>query len=216
MIYYFKMACLLLFVTDISACVHNHSIGVNIPSKECIELNNSGVKYLMKFPSDGEKDINEAIHLFKQAVICEPTYAIGYSNLANAYDRKHSYSEEITALNKVLALTGDAEPIILEKGEAFERANNIDSAKKLYYLAKIGFEKRLVKHPDDAGIIKELILLKAIMVGKDEALNEIDAQIKLHPDLKEKLSVEYEFYKIFNRNAFIYHLTTEIPSRSFK
>ena len=164
----------------------------------------------MKFPSDGEKDINEAISLFKQAVICDSTYAIGYTNLANAYGRKHSYSEEITALNSVLALTDNDALILLEKGEVFERTNIIDSAKKSYYLAEIGFEKRLVKHPDDADIIKELILLKALMVGKDEAIKEIDEQIKLHPDLKDKLSSEYEYYKIFNRHALIYNLPTEI------
>jgi len=210
MIYYFKIACLLLFVTEINTCVHNHSNSINVPSKECIELNNRGVEYLMKFPSDGEKDINEAISLFKQAVICDSTYAIGYTNLANAYGRKHSYSEEIMTLNKVLALTDNAPPILLEKGKVFEMTNSIDSAKKLYYSAKIGFEERLAKHPDNAEIIKELILLKALMVGKDEAVKEIDEQIKLHPDLRENLSGQYEYYKIFNRHAFIYNLPTEI------
>jgi tetratricopeptide (TPR) repeat protein len=195
--------------------VHNHSNGVNVPSKECIELNNRGVAYLMKFPLDGEKNTNDAINLFKQAVICDPTYAIGYANLANAYDRKHSYSEEIMALNKELALTDNAAPILLEKGKVLEITNNIDSAKKLYYLAKIGFEKRLVKHPDDADIIKGLILLKALMVGKDEALKEIDEQIKLHPDLKERLSSQYVYYKTFDRHAFIYNLPTEINEREF-
>ncbi len=177
MINYFKIACLLLFVTGINACVHKHSNGVNVPSKECIELNNRGVEYLMKFPY-GEQDINEAINLFKQAVICDPTYAIGYANLANAYDRKHSYSEQIMALDKELALIGNAAPILLEKGKVLEITNNIDSAKKLYYLAKIRFEERLVKHDDDAEIIKELILLKALMIGTDEAIKEIDEQIK--------------------------------------
>jgi len=210
MINYFKIACLLLFVTEISACVHNHSNGVNVPSKECIELNNRGVEYLMKFPPDGEKYIDEAINLFKQAVICDPTYSIGYTNLANAYGRKHSYSDEIMALNKVLALTDNAAPVLLEKGKVFEMTNNIDSAKKLYYSAKIGFEKRLIKHPDNVNIIKELILLKALTDGKDQAVKEIDEQIKLHPELREKLSGEYEFYKIFNRHAYIYNLPTKI------
>ena len=209
MIYYVKIACLLLFITEINACVHNHSNGVNVPSKECIELNNRGVEYLQKFPFD-ERDIDEAINLFKQAVICDPTYAIGYDNLANAYGRKHSYSDEIMALNKVLALTNNAAPILLEKGKILEITNNIDSAKKLYYLAKIGFEKRLVKHPNDAEIIKELILLKALMIGKDAAIKEIVEQKKLHPDLKEKLSGQYEYYKIFDRHAFIYNLPTEV------
>jgi tetratricopeptide (TPR) repeat protein len=209
MIYYLKIACLLLFVIEINACGHNHSKGVNVPSKECIELNNRGVDYLMKFPTDGEKDINEAIHLLKQAVICDTTYATGYINLAIAYGRKHSYSEQIMALNKVLALTDNDAQFLLEKGKVFEMTNNIDSAKKLYYLAKIGFEKKLVKHPDNADIIKELILLKAIMVGKDEAIKEIGKQIKLHPDLKESLLSEYEYYKLFNRHAFIYNLPAE-------
>ena len=210
MIKYFKIACLLLFVTEINACVGNHSNGVNVPSKECIELNNRGVEYLMKFPPDGEKYIDEAINLFKQAVICDPTYSIGYTNLANAYGRKHSYSDEIMALNKVLALTDNAAPVLLEKGKVFEMTNNIDSAKKLYYSAKIGFEKRLIKHPDNVNIIKELILLKALTDGKDQAVKEIDEQIKLHPELREKLSGEYEFYKIFNRHAYIYNLPTKI------
>jgi hypothetical protein len=113
------------------------------------------------------------------------------------------------ALDKVLALTGNAAPILLEKGKVLEMTNNPDSAKKLYYLAKIGFEKRLVKHTDDAESIKELILLKALMVGKEEAIKEIGEQIKLHPGLKQKLSGQYEFYKIFNRHTFIYNLPTE-------
>jgi tetratricopeptide (TPR) repeat protein len=209
MICYFKIAFLLLFVAEINSCVQKHPNGANVPSKECIELNNRGVEYLKKFPTD-KMDINEAIRLFKQAVICDSTYAIGYENLANAYERNHSYSEEIIALNKVLTLTENAAPILLEKGKAFERTNNIDSAKKIYYLANLGFEKRLLKQPGDAEVIKELILLKALMVGKDEAVKEINAQIKLHPELKESLSGEYEYYKTFNRRAFIYNLPTEI------
>ena len=114
------------------------------------------------------------------------------------------------ALNKELALTDNAAPILLEKGRVLEIISGIDSARKVYYLAKKGFEKRLVKNPDDAEIIKELILLKALMVGKDEAIKEIDEQIKLHPNLKERLYGEYEYYKIFNRHAYIYHLPTEI------
>jgi len=209
MIYYFKVACLLLFIIEINACEHNHSKDVRIPSKECIELNNRGVEYLMKFPTDGEKDINTAISLFKQAVICDPTYAIAYTNLANAYSRNHSYSEEIMTLNKVLILTNNAAPILLEKGKVFEMENNIDSAKKSYYIAKIGFEKKLVIQPDNAEIIKNLILLKALMLGREDALKEIEEQIKLHPNLKDRLLGQYEYYKVFDRRAFIYNLPTE-------
>jgi len=65
MISHFKITCLLLVVIEGAACVHKHSNGVIIPSKECIELNNKGGEYLQKFPYN-EKDINEAINLLRQ------------------------------------------------------------------------------------------------------------------------------------------------------
>jgi tetratricopeptide (TPR) repeat protein len=209
--HYFKHICLLLLVTQISACAQNHSNGISIPSKECIELNNKGVEYLSKFPSNG-KDIDTAINLLEQAVTCDPTYAIAYTNLANAYDRKDSYNEEIIILNKELSLTDNAAPILLQKGIIFDKKNDIDSAEKMYYLAKIGFEKRLAKKPDNIDEINNFILSVALSDGKDQALKELMKRIQSYPNLANQLSNKIEYYKTFDRRTYIseYNRVTEL------
>jgi hypothetical protein len=68
--------------------------------------------------------------------------------------------------------------LFIEEGGAFERMNNIDSAKAYCDLANKGCETELVKHPNNVGIIEELISLKALTVGKGDAITEIDRQIK--------------------------------------
>jgi tetratricopeptide (TPR) repeat protein len=210
MTFFLKIVFGLILLTAINSCTYSQN--AKIPPKECIELNNRGVTYLMKFPY-GERDINEAINLFKQAIDCDSTYLLAYINIANAYERKHSYTDEMKAYNIILVLTNNNDPtILMMKGTLFERINNIDSAKNYYYSAKKGYEKELIKHPDNAEVIKEIILLKALTDGKDEAIKEIDKQIKLHPELREKLSGEYEYYKFFNRHNYVYNLPTEVDN----
>jgi hypothetical protein len=68
---------------------------------ECIALNNEGVKYLMNYPMNGENGLDTAIDLFKQAINCDSTNVIFYNSLANAYDQKHDYNDEMITLNKI-------------------------------------------------------------------------------------------------------------------
>ena len=100
--------------------------------------------------------------------------------------------------------------MITQKGVLFERLNDIDSAKKYYYLANKEYERELKKDPDNAETVKGLILIKALTSGKDDTIREIDRQIKLHPAFQLKLSGEYEYYKVFDRHNYIYNLPTEI------
>nr|WP_067063025.1 hypothetical protein [Mucilaginibacter sp. L294] len=72
------------------------------------------------------------------------------------------------------------------------------------------YSKQLLKNPNNVGVIKEVISLKAYMGGKDDAIKEIDKQIKLHPNLERELSIDYELYKYFNRYDAIHGLTTEV------
>ncbi len=197
-------------VLVLSACVFlfaNHS--GKIPPKECIKLNNDGVKHLMNYSMDEKDELNKAVDLFKQAINCDSTYLTAYENLSNAYNQGNNNSEEMIILNKILILTKNAPTTLVSKGVLFEKMNHLDSAKEIYILAKQGFEKRLKKHPDNIGLIEGMILLKAITDGKDEAIKEVDQQIKLHPELSSKLSFEYEIYEHFERHAYIYNLTTE-------
>jgi len=204
----FKITFSLILLIFVNSCTYSQN--ANAPSRDCIALNNQGVEYISNYPMNGKSGINQAIDLLQQAIQCDSTYLTAYINIANAYDKNHNYDGEMRAYNKILKLTNyDSPSIITQKGVLFEKINKIDSAKKYYDIAKIACKKKLIKHPEDAEIIKELILLKALIIGKDEALKEIDEQIKLHPGLQEKLSGEYEYYKIFDRHAYIYDLPIE-------
>ena len=174
----FKTVLTFALLCIIASCTYSQ----HVPSKSCILLNNKGVEYLQSFP-ENEDELNKAVTLLKQATQCDSTYAIAYINLTNAYDRKHSYVEEMKAYNKLLMLTDNSPSMLMEKGMLFERMDNIDSAKACYYLTKLGDEKKLVKHPDDISSIEGLILIKALTDGKDEAVKELNEQIKMHPEL---------------------------------
>lgn len=206
-----KITCLILSLTlfTISSCKGQHS---NIPAKECIELNNKGLDLLMNYPMNGEQELDKAVDLFKQAITCDSTDWVFYNNLANAYEKKHNYNGELIELNKLLILNENYPMFIISKGMVFEKINKIDSANKMYDFANVEFKKRLAKNPEDVGLIQGVIQLKAITLGKDSAIKEIDNQIKLHPNLSSKLSYEYEYYKYFNRHNYIYGLPTEIDS----
>src|SRR6185503_16231239 len=99
-------------------------------------------------------------------------YLTGYMNLANAYDRKKSYVDELVVLNKELILTNDEPSILTEKGMLFERMAFIDSANKIYLMAKLNYEKKLTEKPS-ARIVDGLVLLKALTNGKNEAIKEL-------------------------------------------
>jgi tetratricopeptide (TPR) repeat protein len=189
-----------------NACGQNHSNGVTIPSKECIELNNKGVDYLMKFPRS-EKDIDTAINFFNQAIKCNATYLTAYINLSNAYDSNKNYSKELAVYDKALILCSNRLVLLTNKAVIFEKMNLPDSANKIYQLARRGFTDSLTIHPTNINFINGFIQLIALTEGKEAALKELDRQTSLHPELKPKMASEYFFYQNFDKKAFIYHLT---------
>jgi tetratricopeptide (TPR) repeat protein len=163
--YLFKIVFSLLLFIAINSCTYSQN--TKVVSKGCIILNNKGVEYLSNYPMDGEAGLDTAINLFLQAIQCDSTYLTVYINIANAYDKKHNYHEEMKTYNKLLVLTNNHSPsMITQKGVLFERINDIDSAKKYYYLANKEYERELEKNPDNAETVKGLILIKALTVEK--------------------------------------------------
>lgn len=185
----------IMLIGAVNSCKSQSSNKIIIPPKECIELNNKGMKCLMDYPMYGKKGLDSAIDLLNEAVKCDTTYFIAYSNLAIAYDRKKDYNDEMFALNKMLSLTNNDPTYLVLKGMVFERMDKIDSANKTYQLAKIVFQKKLTEHPT-ATLVNGIVLLTALTEGKDEAMKELNKQIKLHPELSSKLSYLSDFIKI--------------------
>ena len=196
---------IVLILITIHSCSQNK---INHPP-ECIKLNNEGVSYLMNYPMNGEKGLNKAIDLFKQAINCDSTNTVFYTSLATAYEKKHNYNGEMMMLDKSLKLTANNPDLLLEKGMLFEVKGNFDSAKIIYHLTQVEYEKRLNKQPDEIGLIKGFILLKGVIGGKEAAIKELDKQIKIHPKFSLELSKEYSFYQYFNRHNFVFRLPTE-------
>jgi tetratricopeptide (TPR) repeat protein len=162
----------------------------------------------MNYPMNGEKGLDKALDLFKQAISCDSTNMVFYNNLANAYDKKHNYDGEMVALNKLIILTANDPAMLMQKGMLFEFTGDIDSAKNIYHLTQVEYENRLHKNPNDIELIKGIILLKAVTDGKDEAVKVLNKQIKTHPELSSQLSSELMFYKYFNRHDFVFRLPT--------
>ena len=194
-----------LTLVAINSCKGQHS---NIPPKECIALNDKAMTLLMNYPMNGEQELNTAIDLLKQAISCDSTDWVFYINLGNAYDKKHNYNGEMAALNKVLTLTKNDPAILLQIGMLYEVKGRVDSAKNMYQLTEVEYEKRLAKNPKDVNLIKGNILLKGVTDGKDEAIKALNEQIKIHPELSSQLSGELLFYKYFNRHDFVFRLPT--------
>ena len=198
------IASIVLVLVTINSCSSqskNHST-------ECIGLNNEGIKYLTNYPMNGEKGLDKAIDLFKQAVNCDSTNVNFYNSLANAYDKKHNYDAEMVAMNKMLLLTLNDPGILVQKGMLFEVMGHVDSAKEIYSRTDAEYQKRLAKRPNDINLIEGMILLKAITDGKDEAIKVINKQIETHPDLSSELSHELLFYQYFNRHDYVFRSST--------
>ncbi|BAU53026.1 hypothetical protein MgSA37_01193 [Mucilaginibacter gotjawali] len=182
---------------------------MKIPSKACIELNNKGTEYMMNYPMNGKDGLLKAIDFFNQAIDCEPSFLLAYENLAHAYGRNQDYKKELSAYNKALTLSNNDPSIITEKAEVFEKMSMLDSAKRDYQFARQSFGDSLSNHPDDANLVSGFVLVIALTEGKDAAIKELNAQLKMHRSLSSKLSYEYAFYKDFDRHAYIYGLTVE-------
>jgi tetratricopeptide (TPR) repeat protein len=177
-----------------------------------LKFNKKGFGYMVSYSDNGDTtELNQAIDLFKQAIKCDSTYLNAYMNVANAYDHKKSYDEEMGVFNKLLSLTKNQPTILTLKGILFDKMNEPDSAKQAYYLANTGFEKGLIKDPDNIKLIDGKILLTALTEGKDAAIEELNVQIKQHPKLSTNLANEHTFYRYFDKHTFIYGLATEIP-----
>ncbi|RAV59630.1 hypothetical protein DIU36_05240 [Mucilaginibacter rubeus] len=142
-----------------------------------------------------------AITFFKEAIHCDSNYIVAFVNLAGAYENKHDFKSEMLVYNKLLSLTNNYPGFIVQKAILFEKLDEVDSAKKNYTIAALGYSKKLSMSPNDIDAIKGLIDIKALTVGKDEAISELNKQIKIHPDIAAKLNDERFFYESFDRKT---------------
>jgi tetratricopeptide (TPR) repeat protein len=195
-----NIVAILFLCLSISSCGQRVSKNEK-PPKECIRLNDEGVKYLMKPPIGGMNQADTAISFFKEAIHCDSNYVTAFIGLAGAYERKHDFKSEMLAYNKLLALTNNYPGFIVQKAILFEKLNEVDSAKKNYAIAAAGYSKKLSISANDIDAIKGLIGIKALTVGKDEAISELNKQIKIHPDIAAKLNDERFFYESFDRKT---------------
>jgi tetratricopeptide (TPR) repeat protein len=186
-----------------------HGQEKNLPPSDCIELNNKGTDYLMRYHGEKDLRLDSAISFLKQALVCDSTYLKAYMNIALAYDYKQDYNEELITYNKILLLTKNYPTIMVEKGIVLEKMHKLDSAVKTYKLAGIAFNKQLLTHPKNLNLIGGSILLLALTEGKESALKELDKQVSANPELASKMASDYFFYQNFNKNAFMYHLNKD-------
>lgn len=179
---------------------------MKIPSSECIELNNKGTSFMMNVTENEKGGVLKAISFFKKAIDCDSTYLLAYINLANAYDRNREYKEELNISKKILTLSRNNPSMITLRAEAFEKMNLLDSAKRLYQLAKHNFRDSLITHPGDVNFIHGFVLGVALTEGKESALSELNRQIKLNPKLQSDLITDFYFFEDFDKKSYLYHL----------
>lgn len=199
-----SFAFCLLYLT-ISFCSCNGQ-QMKAPPSECIELNNKGTEYIMNYTKGEKNELLKAIDLFNQAISCDPTYLLAYRNLANAYDYDQDYKKELTVYNKALILPNTSPSIITEKAEVFEKMSMLDSANRVYQLARQSFSDSLSIHPNDLNFIRGFLLVIALTEGKESALKELNRRNMLNPELKSKMFSDYYFYQYFDKRAYLYHL----------
>jgi tetratricopeptide (TPR) repeat protein len=132
---------ILLMVAITTSCNRkDKQKGVNHPAK-CIKINDTGVNYLMNYPLDGEKGLDKAIELFKQAINGDSTNAVFYINLSAAYDKKHKRQDQMNTFNKLLSLTANEPFVLMRKAMLFEIMGCKDSANKVYRLTSLEYKK---------------------------------------------------------------------------
>ncbi|RCH53869.1 hypothetical protein DJ568_15120 [Mucilaginibacter hurinus] len=183
------------------------------PPPDCISLNNKGAEYFGDSYGE-ETKLNNAIKMYKKAIACDSLYVIAHLNLMVAYGEKHNYKEESAVIDKLLKLTNNDPAILLHKGMYLKKTGKVDSATKIFYLAKSIYDKRLLKEPGNVEHIKRMIEVIALIHGNAKAIKELDRQIELHSALSQQLSEEYFLYKDFDgHNPLNDATTTEYPAK---
>jgi len=199
----------LLLCISIISCGQQHNSNQAMPSKECVHLNDEGVKYLMKPSYYGKAVVDTAITFLLQATHCDTNYLMAYNNLAIAYDHKRDYKTELSVYGKLLFLTSNSPVFLVRQAIIYEKINDINAAKKTYALAEAAYKQKLSAVPNDVVAIKGLIYLKALTVSKDSAIKELNIQEKIHPDLSAELREQLYFYENFDRKSLTNHATLE-------
>lgn len=171
-----------------------HKAKRDIPSKECVILNDSAGVHLQKFENSvpprnyKDKELDTALYLLKEAVKCDSNYIIGYLNMANAYLYMKNLDAEMTVINKLILISNGNPSFILRKALLYKTENKIDSAKSTFAILNKLCDEQLKKDPENARMIVNKIWIKAYSDGKDAGLKARDEEIKQHPKDATKIT----------------------------
>lgn len=178
---------LIVIFCSFNSCTQNHYAQTKI-SRECLLLNDSAFKYITRYNLEhNPKDLDTALLLLKQATVCDSNYFIAYSNMANTYNLMGNYKAEIETLNKMLGIHKNDWWVLTRKGQAYQKIDDMNSAKRAFYLAHSICQEAMKKDPQNVRLIINYITFKSVSYGKNAGLQELNRQVKIHPTLKSEL-----------------------------
>lgn len=161
---------------------------INSIANECVLLNDSAFKYITRYNfRQNTKDLDTALFLLKRASSCDTSYFIAYSNMANVFDLMKNYESEIEVINKMLVLEKNNWWILTRKGLAYQKLNDVNSAKRIFFSVDSLCQAAMKNDPRNINLIINYITFKNLSDGKNAGVQELDIQIKRHPELKSEL-----------------------------
>ncbi len=132
----------------------------------------------------GKDNINGSIELYKQAIATEPTYALAYAGLANAYNIAPSYTGMDSWEATQLALANARKAVELDPNLAEGRAALGAALAKMYKWdeAESEFKRGLELAPNDASLHYFYAYIYLLPTGRvDAALEQFRTALLLDP-----------------------------------
>ena len=95
-------------------------------AEKAVDLKNQGNKALQS------GNVDEAIRLYSEAIKCDPTQYVFYSNRAAAYSKKDNYEEAIKDAEKAISLKPDFPKSYSRLGFALWKLGRVEEARDAY------------------------------------------------------------------------------------
>ena len=119
-------------------------------------------------------DYQDAIKLWKKAIIIKPDYIFALNNLGNAHSKLNKHNEAIEFFNKALEIKPDYFEALFGISDVYIKIQN-------YKDALIHLNKSLKIKPNFLPVMKSKLHLLQVMDKKNDALKILDEMINLTP-----------------------------------
>ena len=176
---FYSLIAILLFT--FSCKNENNKTSIKF-KKECVELNNKGMRFYLN------KEVDSTIFYLEKSIECDPNYTRGKTNLITILAENKKYHRASKLSKEVYEITKS--PFDLIRYASFEEILEKENFKTLYEKAFIELKAIEKENPEDLNILVLIIPLEV----KLEKIDTREATEKIN-NFRKKYINKNEFHK---------------------